>query len=68
MKRFINHSLRAWQRRREDELVVRDSNPCQQSESGATYLQEVGVPDPIAKSTSSLQDRITLHPAETPHQ
>jgi len=54
MKSFVNYSLKR-SNNREDELAVRDLDSCQQSESGATRLQEAGVTDSLFKFTPSLQ-------------
>ena len=54
MKSFVNHFLKR-NNNREDEVAVQDLDPCQQSESGRTRLQEAGVTDSLSKFTLSLQ-------------
>jgi len=67
MKTSVNHSLKR-NNDGEDELIARDSDPCQQPESGVTHLQEADVFDSLSGFILSFQSETTLHPIEASHQ
>ena len=68
MKSSVNHSLKHSNDGERIEHATQDSDPYQQSESGADHLQEAGIPDSFPRSTLSLQSKATLHLAEAPYE
>ena len=57
------HSTTPRRRQRKVEVFARSFHPSLRLELGATCLQETSAPDPLTKSTPSLQDDKAIHSA-----